>query len=265
MRAASGERRAESGERRAASGAVDRVKEDAAMSAARAASSYCSGSAALRRPGHGAAAARTEPLPRPTPRPQVIAQNCVMDGDGDSDDDSSSYVRSRRRQPAAGSPPRARRGARATRRCARPAGTDEAGSRKALAADERADARELLDGRAVQGGGVGGRGGQDPESIDNQMKPLMSVKELAKGVEYTESMGATWRPPARIRATSEAERQAIRDKWHILVEGEAAAADQVVPRHALPAGGARGARVEGDPCPRRSRSRGSRRSSPAAT
>lgn len=49
-------------------------------------------------------------------------------------------------------------------------------------------------------------------SIDNQHKPLMSVKEIAKGVEYTESMRTGWRPPAHIRALSEEERQAIRDK-----------------------------------------------------
>ena len=104
------------------------------------------------------------------------------------------------------------------------------------------------------------------ESIDNQMKPLMSVKELAKGVEYTESMGATWRPPARIRATSEAERQAIRDKWHILVEGEEppppikSFRDMRFPPAVLAALARRASTS-----PRRSRSRGSRRSSPAAT
>jgi len=57
-------------------------------------------------------------------------------------------------------------------------------------------------------------------SIDNQFKPLMSVKELAKGVTYTDSMTTGWRPPAHIRALDEDARQAIRDKWHILVEGE---------------------------------------------
>ena len=106
---------------------------------------------------------------------------------------------------------------------ARPAeGTDEAGKpKKRSLLDERADM--LASGSMVELSKEEEsvvEEGKILESIDNQMKPLMSVKELAKGVEYTESMGATWRPPARIRATSEAERQAIRDKWHILVEGE---------------------------------------------
>ena len=75
-------------------------------------------------------------------------------------------------------------------------------------------------------------------SIDNQFKPLMSVKELAKGVEYTDSMETGWRPPAHIRALSEEDQQAIRDKWHILVGGRGrAAADQELQGHALPRAG----------------------------
>lgn len=58
------------------------------------------------------------------------------------------------------------------------------------------------------------------QSIDNQHKPLMSVKELAKGVQYTSVMKTGWRPPRHIREMSEKDRQAVRDKWHILVEGE---------------------------------------------
>lgn len=58
------------------------------------------------------------------------------------------------------------------------------------------------------------------ESIDQGFKPLMSVQELATGVTYTKSMTTGWRPPSHIRDMSEEERQAIRDKWHILVEGE---------------------------------------------
>jgi len=57
-------------------------------------------------------------------------------------------------------------------------------------------------------------------SIDNNFKPLMSVKELAKGVVYTDAMTTGWRPPRHVREMSEEEQQAIRDKWHILVEGE---------------------------------------------
>lgn len=52
------------------------------------------------------------------------------------------------------------------------------------------------------------------------MRPLMSVAELAKGVVYTESISTGWTPPAHILAMSEEERQDVRNKWHILVEGE---------------------------------------------
>ena len=36
-------------------------------------------------------------------------------------------------------------------------------------------------------------------SIDNGFKPLMSVKELATGVTYSDSMSTTWRPPPHMR------------------------------------------------------------------
>jgi ATP-dependent RNA helicase DDX41 len=57
-------------------------------------------------------------------------------------------------------------------------------------------------------------------ALDNGFKPLMSVKEIATGVTYSESMKTNWRPPMHIRELSEAEMQEVRDKWHILVEGE---------------------------------------------
>ena len=58
------------------------------------------------------------------------------------------------------------------------------------------------------------------ESMENSLRPLMSVAELAKGVVYTESIATCWEPPAHIRAMSEDQRQDVRNKWHILVEGE---------------------------------------------
>ena len=57
-------------------------------------------------------------------------------------------------------------------------------------------------------------------SIDHNFKPLMSVKELAKGVTYNESMKTGWRPPRHIREMGDDERQQVRDKWHILCEGD---------------------------------------------
>jgi len=57
-------------------------------------------------------------------------------------------------------------------------------------------------------------------ALDTGFKPLMSVQEIATGVEYTESMRTQWRPPASYRELGEQELQETRDKWHILVEGE---------------------------------------------
>ena len=57
-------------------------------------------------------------------------------------------------------------------------------------------------------------------ALDNGFKPLMSVQEIASGVEYTESMATLWRPPRHVRALDAAACQSIRDKWHILVEGD---------------------------------------------
>lgn len=51
-------------------------------------------------------------------------------------------------------------------------------------------------------------------------KTLMSVKELANGIQYTEPMSTGWKPPSHIRAMPEEEREEIRKAWHILVEGE---------------------------------------------
>ena len=57
-------------------------------------------------------------------------------------------------------------------------------------------------------------------AIDNDFKPLMSVKELAANVTYVDSLSTNWRPPQHIRELSERENQETRDKWHIIVEGE---------------------------------------------
>jgi ATP-dependent RNA helicase DDX41 len=48
----------------------------------------------------------------------------------------------------------------------------------------------------------------------------MSAGELAKDVSYTKSMETGWKPPTHIRAMTDAECDDVRDKWHIIVEGE---------------------------------------------
>ena len=43
---------------------------------------------------------------------------------------------------------------------------------------------------------------------------------VAQGVEYTQSIATGWKPPARIRRLSEDDHQAVRDKFHIITEGD---------------------------------------------
>ncbi|KAG0759759.1 hypothetical protein G6F57_009899 [Rhizopus arrhizus] len=58
------------------------------------------------------------------------------------------------------------------------------------------------------------------EEAQARHKALVSVQEAAAGKLYTEPMKSSWTPPRYIRELSEKEHQAIRDKYHILVEGE---------------------------------------------
>ncbi|KAK0528943.1 DEAD-box ATP-dependent RNA helicase 35 [Tilletia horrida] len=51
-------------------------------------------------------------------------------------------------------------------------------------------------------------------------KKLASAAELAKGVEYTESLKTSWSPPSFIRSRSAEENEAIRKKLHIICDGE---------------------------------------------
>ncbi|KAI8998930.1 P-loop containing nucleoside triphosphate hydrolase protein [Trametes punicea] len=51
-------------------------------------------------------------------------------------------------------------------------------------------------------------------------RKLASDLELAKGVQYTEPLKTSWRPPKFIRERSEEENRRIREKYHIIVEGE---------------------------------------------
>ncbi|CAG8624046.1 25887_t:CDS:10, partial [Racocetra persica] len=53
-----------------------------------------------------------------------------------------------------------------------------------------------------------------------QKKLLASDRELAKGIIYTDSMTTTWRPPRHILEAPQKEHGAIRQRYHILVEGE---------------------------------------------
>ncbi|KAF2359880.1 DEAD/DEAH box helicase domain [Trinorchestia longiramus] len=53
-----------------------------------------------------------------------------------------------------------------------------------------------------------------------EKRALMGVGELAQGVQYTESLQTSWRPPDRVLAMDEARHERVRRKYKILVEGE---------------------------------------------
>ncbi|KAJ7632319.1 P-loop containing nucleoside triphosphate hydrolase protein [Roridomyces roridus] len=57
------------------------------------------------------------------------------------------------------------------------------------------------------------------EAIKSRRK-LASDLELAKGISYTESLTTSWRPPRYIRDRTSEQHQKVRDKYHILVDGE---------------------------------------------
>ncbi|KAK7462920.1 DEAD-box ATP-dependent RNA helicase 35 [Stygiomarasmius scandens] len=57
------------------------------------------------------------------------------------------------------------------------------------------------------------------EAIKSRRK-LASDLELAKGIQYTESLKTSWRPPKYIRDRAPEEHQKLREKYHIIAEGE---------------------------------------------
>ncbi|KAG5643897.1 DEAD-box ATP-dependent RNA helicase 35 [Asterophora parasitica] len=57
------------------------------------------------------------------------------------------------------------------------------------------------------------------EAIKSRRK-LASDMELAKGIQYIDSLKTSWRPPKYVRERSEEQHQKIREKYHILVDGE---------------------------------------------
>jgi len=63
---------------------------------------------------------------------------------------------------------------------------------------------------------------QEKEMIDNlsDKKTLMSVRELAKGITYTEPLPTGWKPPLHIRRMSKKDCDLIQKQWHIIVNGE---------------------------------------------
>ncbi|KAJ7947344.1 DEAD-box ATP-dependent RNA helicase 35 [Quillaja saponaria] len=68
---------------------------------------------------------------------------------------------------------------------------------------------------------------QEREVIEHlsDQKTLMSVRELAKGITYTDHLFTGWKPPWNIRKMSQKQCDLIRKQWHIIVDG-----DGILPR-----------------------------------
>jgi len=62
---------------------------------------------------------------------------------------------------------------------------------------------------------------QEKEVIDNlsDFKSLRSVREIAKGIVYTDPIETGWKPPLRLRRMPLAKANELRRKWHIIVDG----------------------------------------------
>ncbi|CAE6433575.1 unnamed protein product [Rhizoctonia solani] len=81
----------------------------------------------------------------------------------------------------------------------------------------------------------------DKEILDAiaSRKKLVSDWERAKGIQYTESLKTTWRPPRFVRERTEEQNNKIRENHHIIVEGDnipppiASFADMKVPKQLL--------------------------------
>ncbi|KAJ4821595.1 DEAD-box ATP-dependent RNA helicase [Rhynchospora pubera] len=63
---------------------------------------------------------------------------------------------------------------------------------------------------------------QEKEMIEHlsDRKTLMSVRELAKGITYTDPILTGWKPPLHIRRMPPSHAHSLRRQWHILVEGD---------------------------------------------
>ncbi|KAI9321343.1 P-loop containing nucleoside triphosphate hydrolase protein [Dichotomocladium elegans] len=57
------------------------------------------------------------------------------------------------------------------------------------------------------------------EEAQKRHKALVSVQEAAAGVHYTEPMKTSWKPPRYIRERPEEDHEAVRNKYHIILEG----------------------------------------------
>ena len=137
---------------------------------------------------------------------------------GDSTDEESTYVPAKQRRNQMMQDIATKRGIRTASRAVVEEEHEPVVARKSLL-DEKADMIKMgiiEDETAVD------VIKEDQETLEDlsAKKALISVKELANDVVYKEPMKTDWRPPKHIRETTEAERDKLRKKWHIIVDGD---------------------------------------------
>ncbi|GJN06681.1 hypothetical protein PR202_ga24437 [Eleusine coracana subsp. coracana] len=54
----------------------------------------------------------------------------------------------------------------------------------------------------------------------SERKPLMSVRDIARGIVYSDPVETGWKPPLRLRRMPRAKADALRRRWHILIDGD---------------------------------------------
>ncbi|KAH0919104.1 hypothetical protein HID58_026764 [Brassica napus] len=74
--------------------------------------------------------------------------------------------------------------------------------------------------RAMEAQKILQRKGKEMMDRLSEKKTLMSVRELAKGITYTEPMTTGWEPPSHVRNMSRKQMDSIRKQWHVTVSGE---------------------------------------------
>jgi ATP-dependent RNA helicase DDX41 len=56
--------------------------------------------------------------------------------------------------------------------------------------------------------------------MERGQKKLAGAQEIAQGTTYTESIKTSWQAPAFVRELNEEELQEIRERYHIIAEGD---------------------------------------------
>ncbi|TYZ58610.1 hypothetical protein PybrP1_004357 [[Pythium] brassicae (nom. inval.)] len=169
-------------------------------------------------------------------RQEQLQRERVSDDDDDSESDSAAARRRKtRRTDASHPPPVGGDGDRdaSSDANAAPPDADDADADDSMRAPQQRSSVSLLDQayemrKQLEAAGVNqDRVLKDTQEVNMlkeasyvQKAALVSAQERAEGTRYADVMRTTWTPPRAIAQMTSAECDAVRKKWHILVEGE---------------------------------------------